>query len=464
MKKTNKIIIVSILIIILLGGVFAYVYIATDLLKSNKEMFFKGFSKIVDKDEGIINKNLEEYFKKKSSESYQNKGNIKFNYIDNTGTSTTESKIIDKLNELTIDFQGTSNKEKNITNEDITIDYGNNITFPIKYVQDNELYGIQTKYIGSKYVSVKNNNLKQVALKLGIDTTFIPDRIEFTDKKERIKFTDEEIANIKNTYGSIIKQGLTKDNFSKTTNSNGGKNYILTISGEQLKNIMINLLDAFKQDENLIDRLNEDINLTEINTSIQITQQEINKLLTELQEMDSSEFKELKIVIGYSKKSVNEFMIQYDQMAIEVKKEKNSNIEKYLTILQINTPKDQDSEKAISAVRFEFEADYKGLEELKNVSGEYMIRFKVITNDDTYLQYQYNIINAVQFNNSADVVELDSSNTFILNNVESNVLTNFLSKASERLQTVNKEQMEQLGLEENENPLLYTNIVTYKKK
>ena len=120
MKKSNKtiIIVISIVLVIMLivGGV-AYAYIATDLFKSNKEMFFKYFSQVTDKDTGIINKNLNDYFTKKSSESYQNRGNIKFNYSDNTGTNMMDSKISDKLNELSIEFDGISNKEKNITNK-----------------------------------------------------------------------------------------------------------------------------------------------------------------------------------------------------------------------------------------------------------------------------------------------------------------------------------------------------------
>ena len=464
MKKTSKTIIIVIsivLLIILISGIFVYACIATDLFKSNKEMFLKGVSQITDKDTGIINNNLKEYFNKKENRTYQNKGNIKFNYSDNTGTNMMDSKISDKLNELSIEFDGISNKEKNITNRNITIDYGNDVTFPIKYIQDQELYGVQSKYIGSKYVTIRNSNLQQLASKLGMDTTFIPNKIEISEKKERIKFTEDELAKIKSTYGPIIEQGLTNDNFSKGTNNNGEKSYILAVSGEQLKNIMINLLEAFKQDKDLIKRLNENINLTEINTSKQITQQQISEILKELQEKDSSEFKELKIVIGYSKKSVNELMIQYDQMAIDIKREKNNNTEKYSIVLQINNAEEQEDAKDISTVRVEFEANYKGLDDLTDVLGEYMIKIKATTNDNTNLQYQYNITNEVQFSDSLDIVELDNSNTFILNDVEDNVLTNFLTKAGERIQTINKEQMQQLGLEEDENPLLYTNFITY---
>lgn len=460
MKKINKIIIlVIILIIIILGGTFAYTYMATDLFKSDKEMFFKSISQITNNETGIINKNLKEYFNKKNEESYQNKGNIKFDYSASSDTYEMEPQIANKIKELTIGFEGVSSKESNIVNKNITIDYGSNVTFPINYIQDQELYGLQTKYIGSKYVTVRNSNLKQLASRLGMDATSIPNKIEVEEKKERIKFTDEELSKIKNTYIPIIKQELTDDNFSRE-NINGGRKYILTISGEQLKNLMINLLETFKQDKELIKKINDNINLTEIDTSRQITQQQISELLKELQEMDSSEFKEVKIVMGYFNKSVNEIMVQYDKIAIDVKREKDNGADKYLVVLQLNSD-EQEDEKGINTMRFEFEANYNGLEELKNISENYVIKIKAIANDNSYLQYKYDISNDVKFGESINLIRLDNSNAYILNDIEDNTLTNFLSKAGERIQAINEEQMKQLGLKEYENPLLYTNFITH---
>lgn len=57
MKKGNKILVVLIVIIILLliaGGVFAYAYLATDLLKTDAELFSKYLSQIVAEDVFLI--------------------------------------------------------------------------------------------------------------------------------------------------------------------------------------------------------------------------------------------------------------------------------------------------------------------------------------------------------------------------------------------------------------------------
>ena len=45
MKKSNKGLIIALIICLVIligaGGTFAYIYVATDLLKSNQELFFK---------------------------------------------------------------------------------------------------------------------------------------------------------------------------------------------------------------------------------------------------------------------------------------------------------------------------------------------------------------------------------------------------------------------------------------
>ena len=58
MKKTNKVLIIILItfLIILIcgGGAIAYVYFATDLLKSNQELFFKYLSQVVDEEDCFL--------------------------------------------------------------------------------------------------------------------------------------------------------------------------------------------------------------------------------------------------------------------------------------------------------------------------------------------------------------------------------------------------------------------------
>ena len=74
MKKKGILItiIVILVLLILAGGAFAYVYFATDLLKTDKELFAKYFVRIGDEEKGMSPTSLTEYENKKLSTPYTN--------------------------------------------------------------------------------------------------------------------------------------------------------------------------------------------------------------------------------------------------------------------------------------------------------------------------------------------------------------------------------------------------------
>ena len=53
-KMIRNIIIIVLILIIVLLGVFAYLYFMTDIFKTNKQLFFEQFAKILDKENGFI--------------------------------------------------------------------------------------------------------------------------------------------------------------------------------------------------------------------------------------------------------------------------------------------------------------------------------------------------------------------------------------------------------------------------
>ena len=79
-KKTKVlliIIIVLFVILLLAGGAFAY--FATDIFKSDKELFFKYISQISDSEKGFLNDDLNNYLEKKETIPYNNQGNFSVN-------------------------------------------------------------------------------------------------------------------------------------------------------------------------------------------------------------------------------------------------------------------------------------------------------------------------------------------------------------------------------------------------
>ena len=92
MKKSNKGLIIACIVcfIILLcaGGAFAYIYVATDLLKSNQELFFQYLSQVMDEENSFFDKNIDTYFAKKEQTPYENSGSIRVNFYSCEFSST----------------------------------------------------------------------------------------------------------------------------------------------------------------------------------------------------------------------------------------------------------------------------------------------------------------------------------------------------------------------------------------
>lgn len=54
-----------------------------------------------------------------------------------------------KTNSTKITFEGKTDSTKKQSEQNIKIEYPQNITFPINYKRDSDLYGLQTDYISN---------------------------------------------------------------------------------------------------------------------------------------------------------------------------------------------------------------------------------------------------------------------------------------------------------------------------
>jgi len=95
-------------------------------------------------------------------------------------------------------------------------------------------------------------------------------------------------------------------------------------------------------------------------------------------------------------------------------------------------------------------AKYVGLQAGQNITENYQL---ALESDQIKYEYQYN--NNVQFTDSVAIEEFSEDNSMILNNYEEEQVASFMQAVQQRIEEVNKKQMEELGLEEDENPLQY---------
>lgn len=479
----SKKIIVAILIVLILvlisGGVFAYVYLATDLLKSDQEMFFKYFAQITSED-GFIDGRIKKYNEKKQQNPYENSGEITFD-VDYSGALADE-KIIEKVNDLSIRYSGQTDIVGQKVEKDIEIDYGNDVILPIQYRQDGNEYGLQFDDISKKFIAIRNENLDELIEKFtgeSLEDSMSIDMSEVTEMNENIQFTEDEINQLKQIYGTVLQEQLVAENFSKTKTEQG-ENYSLELNGEQIKNIIIKMLEATKQNTLIIDKMNE-IMLAMSPDAEKIESSEIDTIITAFNEEDFTEMPNLKLTLGQTNKILNQIIMEYGPNKITIIKNTTEDSLSYEISCEIKYAEEENLDTESSAItpsdlspgatsnikdtlesaqaNLYFNMQYSGLQELNNIKENYELGYS-ISAEDIVMKSDYKISSNTQFIDSVSIEELSTNNAVFLNDHDAEVITNFMSQVGTRLLEVNKKQMEQLGLEEYENPLIYSNPST----
>ena len=141
-------------ILMVLTGI-AYTYFATDLFKTNKDLFFKYITQIGDEKEGFIDNSLKQYFEKQKTTPYQNEGDIE---VEVTAYNTSDQ--FENVNQMKVTFDGQVDVANNQALQNISLNYSDEVKFPVTYKKVGDTLGIQTDYIGSKYVATKETDNK----------------------------------------------------------------------------------------------------------------------------------------------------------------------------------------------------------------------------------------------------------------------------------------------------------------
>ena len=150
-SKGLKATIIILIIILALIITFGCLYFFTDLFKSNKELFFKYTAQIVQQEDGFIGDGLKQYLDKKQNTPYEDNGNIDFDIsLPDLGQN---DDILDNFN---ISFSGKVNKPNAKNEQNITLNYSNDTNFPFYYRKSNDMQGIQSEYIGTKYIAIRD--------------------------------------------------------------------------------------------------------------------------------------------------------------------------------------------------------------------------------------------------------------------------------------------------------------------
>ena len=446
-QKKNKglkiaIIIISIIILILIATIIS-IYFLTDVFRSNKESFFKYTSQLISQEDGFIDDTLKQYLEKKQNTPYEDNGSVDFDIsIPDMGQDN------ETLNNFNISFSGKTDNT-NIKNEqNIILNYSNDVNFPLYYKKVNDVQGIQTDRIGSKYIAIRDEEEIQALEDFNLELNGLE---ETSTLYNSIKNSDINLQNLKTTYFDNIFGQIQDDKFSKISEENT-TGYKLTLSGDNLKNVLIQILENLKGDEETLNKLNELLGVEQSASKIRSTN--IDSLINDV--TNNQDTGNLEITVYKSNGKVSKIDIQHENLKLLIEKEKQENVLTYNANIEVL----QNSEQIFST---SVVARYTGIES-NNVTESYEISMgtnysnqdeteQVTSNQD--VEYKYTINNTVQFTGNSDIQDFSTENAIILNDQEEEYVSNLMGAIEQRLQAVNQEQMEQIGITSEQNPLNY---------
>lgn len=448
-KKNSKIISILIIVvsIVIIAASVGIIYFTTDLFKSNKILFAKYVGQI------SIDNTLKQYQEKKNGTLYSDEGTFSVN------ASTNSSSVnLDALNKFTVTYKGQVDTANSKADQNININYSNSVKFPVNYRQVGNKIALQTDYVGSKYIGGENDKLDKLStVKIAADTDSTnteTDSQEKTNKNINIdgktigeiekissllnsSFSNDDLNLIVNKIANILN-GIDNSKYSKISDSTG-TGYKLSLSGDDLKNATIQLLQSLSQDQSALDKINEYLNVKE--SSNKITSTDIEKEITNItnnENFDNQKF-ELTVYKKKGKTSGLDISINDNELKIEKVANNTNNLEYDITFTSTYNNE---------TMKVSFKAKYNGITDMQKVQENYELGIENSENT-----YNYKLENNVDLTQSQNIEDLTSDNSLMLTDYDTDVVSNFLTQVVQRIQEVNKMQMEQLGIQESDSPI-----------
>lgn len=349
-KKLQIVIVIILLLILIFMGIFSYLYFFTDIFKNDKERFFKYASQIVSTKNGFIGDSLQEYLNKQNETAYENSGSVKFNIsIPNKETE------LEQTNNFNISYEGKYDKPSNKEENNISLNYSDDVQFPLSYRKVGDLVAIQTKYIGKNYVGI---NINEQNISQNADISELKQKY---DNIQNLKITGEELTNLYNNYISPIKNQLSDDKFSKIE-ENGTTGYKLSLTSDDVKNISKTILEKLETDEELIKKINNYLAMVNSRTT-KISKSIIEKQINNIDSLNE----EAEIVLYETKGQLTNINIKIGESTITVSKTDNNSEVTYNLIGQIKG----EQEKNIN-----ISVKFAGLDTMQNINETYEIKLE----------------------------------------------------------------------------------------
>ncbi len=435
-KKSKKIIVfvIILLLILIIISSLLLVYFLTDIFKGNKELFFKYISQISNNENGFVEQNVQTYLNKKNTNSYNNEGSFTINAIDSSVTN------IENLNNFNISFSGKKDHTNSKEEQNISLNYSSNVNFPLVYRKIGNQLGVQTDYVGSRFLTVESDKLNNLQGENINELKNIINILGALGNLTNIQINQEQL----NSYTNIF-QNISEDKFSKLNDLNG-TGYRLTLQGSETKELVINLLETLKNDQASLENLNN--YLKEFKNSNNITTNNIEELISNIKSNNYLDNETLEITVYKNDGKLSKLLISINEGTLDIQKiiTDESNLQ-YNILLNLNYNNEN--------------LTLNGKINLNNLNTENVKESYELALQKSDKNYIYKLENNVNFTNDVSIEDFTTENTSPLTNFDEVTVENFLVTVRQRIEEVNNMQMLELGYQENPITKIIPNLGVY---
>ena len=471
-KKRILIITLSIItvLILIIGGVLIYLNCATDTFKSTQELFYKYLYQNGDIADVFDTNLLDRYYQKIENNAYNAKGELTIKTGNTDGTESDTKQFDDFINKTKIEYNTKSNLTEKKAETEAKIIYDNKEQFKMNFARNDNNYAVKSDEVVYKYLLLRNENLREVYTKLGIENIDkIPNQFEKIDYNIYKDMKPEDKGRILSTYQNVLNKEILSNHYTKQKipmQINGkemkGNVYTLTLTEEELSSLKIKLLETLMTDELTLKYVVQFLQLDGSYTIKikQAIQEEIDDLKRE-QIQDNGFIKimvyECNMKLINTRIETKEYNYTIDNkysegnQKVELIKSSNDgnnivtkiNIERITSdaknsfkIEQVSTTGETITDKNTLIIEIKGNIERDNLE--VNVTLE-----NLIGNKSNIINYN----NKKEFTNNVEVVNLTNDNSVILNDMTLEEIDSLYKSVVERIQYLYAEKLKAIGFE-----------------
>lgn len=444
--RGKRILVIFIIIILLLAlaGIGAYLYIATDVFKSDKQLFSKYISQNVETINQLADSQTQKTINDlNNQEKYEATVKLKTTYSEG-------GEVSSSLNDLSATIDVQKDQADKYFYADGQVLLGDQKYLESELIKDQGTYGVRFTDVVKQFISVKDdNNLETVASDLGTDSLTlekIMNVIDGTSDVEEEVISDSDSQKLKEKYSKIIIDTISSGTFKSnknaviTYNNNTVKTkaYTVTLSKEQVENMLVQILNQLKTESIIIDKLD---------AQKEMYQGYIDQLIEKLTE--ETDVPEVKITV-YEKDNVTirtVFEIGLNKVTVE-NTNTNGKINSRIQIAVVNSDKTDQYSVNFSKENTDQQEKFDIVVEIGEDDDKYIISLSNQMNKsgsdiqiDSSINYKKDILNA-----TLDVISdikigsdfekkqtLSDNNNFVLNDADENVRKNIIQQLKVRV-------------------------------